>query len=62
MRRAFLSTYCVLLSRFQLKFKVKPSLVFGVCGDLSRYLACVFGIGGALRGLFLSPGFTLVFG
>jgi len=27
MRRALISAYCVLLSRFQLKFKAKPSQV-----------------------------------
>ena len=58
MRRAFLSTYCVLLSRFQLKFKVKPSLVFGACGGAPLgFLAGIFGIGGAARGLFSQPGY-----
>jgi uncharacterized membrane protein YfcA len=36
-------------------FKVKPSLTFGACGGaLSGFLAGVFGIGGAVRGLFLT--------
>jgi uncharacterized membrane protein YfcA len=36
-------------------FKVKPNLVLGVCGGaLSGFLAGVFGIGGAVRGLFLT--------
>ena len=36
-------------------FKVKPSLLFGACGGaLSGFLAGVFGIGGAVRGLFLT--------
>ena len=36
-------------------FKVKPSLVFGACGGaLSGFFAGVFGIGGAVRGLFLT--------
>jgi uncharacterized membrane protein YfcA len=36
-------------------FKVKANLVFGACGGaLSGFLAGVFGIGGAVRGLFLT--------
>ena len=66
MRMAFLSTYCVLLCRFQLKFKVKPSLVFGACGGaLSGFLAGVFEIGGLARSIWClcggpSPGSQLV--
>jgi uncharacterized membrane protein YfcA len=36
-------------------FKIKPSLIFGACGGaLSGFLAGVFGIGGAVRSLFLT--------
>jgi uncharacterized membrane protein YfcA len=36
-------------------FKVKPNLFFGACGGaLSGFFAGVFGIGGAVRGLFLT--------
>lgn len=36
-------------------FRIKPSLLTGVCGGaLSGFFAGVFGIGGAVRGLFLT--------
>jgi uncharacterized membrane protein YfcA len=36
-------------------FRVKPSLIFGACGGaISGFLAGVFGVGGAVRGLFLT--------
>lgn len=36
-------------------FKIKPSLLAGACGGaLSGFLAGIFGIGGAVRGLFLT--------
>lgn len=36
-------------------FRIKPSLPAGVCGGaLSGFLAGIFGIGGAVRGLFLT--------
>jgi uncharacterized membrane protein YfcA len=36
-------------------FMVRPSLLYGACGGaLSGFLAGVFGIGGAVRGLFLT--------
>lgn len=36
-------------------FRIKPSLLTGVCGgSLSGFFAGVFGIGGAVRGLFLT--------
>jgi uncharacterized membrane protein YfcA len=36
-------------------FNVKPNLVFGACGGaLSGFFAGIFGIGGAIRGLFLT--------
>jgi uncharacterized membrane protein YfcA len=51
---AFLIIYVVYLFA-KSSFKVKPNLVFGACGGaLSGFLAGVFGIGGAVRGLFLT--------
>jgi uncharacterized membrane protein YfcA len=36
-------------------FRIKPSLIAGICGGaLSGFLAGLFGIGGAVRGLFLT--------
>jgi uncharacterized membrane protein YfcA len=50
----FLIIYVVYLFA-KSSFKVKPNLVFGACGGaLSGFLAGVFGIGGAVRGLFLT--------
>lgn len=62
MRRAFPSTYCVLLSRFQFKFKVKPSLVFDAYGALSGFLAGVFGIVVRYGVFFCSRGVPWFFG
>ena len=51
---SFLIIYVVYLF-VKSSFKVKPNLVFGACGGaLSGFLAGVFGIGGAVRGLFLT--------
>ena len=51
---SFLILYVVYLFA-KSSFKVKPSLFFGACGGaLSGFLAGVFGIGGAVRGLFLT--------
>ena len=51
---SFLITYVVYLFS-KGSFKVKPNLIFGACGGaLSGFLAGVFGIGGAVRGLFLT--------
>jgi len=50
----FLILYVVYLFA-KSSFRVKPSLIFGACGGaLSGFLAGVFGIGGAVRGLFLT--------
>lgn len=50
---SFLVVYVVYLF-FKSSFKIKPSLFSGICGGtLSGFLAGVFGIGGAVRGLFL---------
>lgn len=50
----FLILYVVYLFAKR-SFKVKPNLLFGACGGaLSGFLAGVFGIGGAVRGLFLT--------
>ena len=50
----FLIIYVVYLFA-KSSFRVKPNLVFGACGGaLSGFLAGVFGIGGAVRGLFLT--------
>jgi uncharacterized membrane protein YfcA len=50
----FLILYVVYLFA-KSSFKVKPNLIFGACGGaLSGFLAGVFGIGGAVRGLFLT--------
>jgi uncharacterized membrane protein YfcA len=50
----FLILYVVYLLA-KSSFKVKPNLIFGACGGaLSGFLAGVFGIGGAVRGLFLT--------
>jgi uncharacterized membrane protein YfcA len=51
---SFLILYVIYLF-LKSSFKVKPSLVFGACGGaLSGFLAGVFGIGGAVRSLFLT--------
>jgi len=51
---SFLVIYVVYLFA-KSSFKVKPTLIFGACGGaLSGFLAGVFGIGGAVRGLFLT--------
>ena len=51
---SFLIIYVVYLF-MKSSFKVKPNLIFGACGGaLSGFLAGVFGIGGAVRGLFLT--------
>jgi len=51
---SFLIIYVVYLFA-KSSFKVKPSLIFGACGGaISGFLAGVFGIGGAVRGLFLT--------
>jgi uncharacterized membrane protein YfcA len=51
---SFLILYVIYLFA-KSSFKVKPSLLFGACGGaLSGFLAGVFGIGGAVRGLFLT--------
>ena len=51
---SFLIFYVVYLFA-KSSFKIKPSLLFGACGGaLSGFLAGVFGIGGAVRGLFLT--------
>ena len=51
---AFLIGYVVYLF-VKGSFKIKPSLVAGACGGaLSGFLAGLFGIGGAVRGLFLT--------
>jgi len=51
---SFLILYVIYLFA-KSSFKVKPSPVFGACGGaLSGFLAGVFGIGGAVRGLFLT--------
>lgn len=50
----FLILYVVYLFA-KSSFKIKPNLIFGACGGaLSGFLAGVFGIGGAVRGLFLT--------
>lgn len=50
----FLICYVVYLS-VKSSFRIKPSLFAGACGGaLSGFLAGVFGIGGAVRGLFLT--------
>jgi uncharacterized membrane protein YfcA len=50
----FLILYVVYLFA-KSSFRVKPSLIFGACGGvLSGFFAGVFGIGGAVRGLFLT--------
>ena len=52
----FLIVYVVYLF-LKSSFKIKPSLFSGICGGtLSGFLAGVFGIGGAVRGLFLTAG------
>ena len=49
----FLICYVIYLF-LKSSFKIKPSLLTGVCGGaLSGFLAGLFGIGGAVRGLFL---------
>jgi len=51
---SFLIIYVIYLF-LKSSFKVRPNLVFGACGGaLSGFLAGVFGIGGAVRGLFLT--------
>lgn len=50
----FLICYVIYLF-FKSSFKIKPSLLTGACGGaLSGFFAGVFGIGGAVRGLFLT--------
>jgi len=50
----FLILYVVYLFA-KSSFKVRPSLLYGACGGaLSGFLAGVFGIGGAVRGMFLT--------
>lgn len=50
----FLIFYVVYLF-LKSSFKIKPSLLTGACGGaLSGFLAGLFGIGGAVRGLFLT--------
>ena len=50
----FLICYVIYLF-LKSSFKIKPSLLTGVCGGaLSGFFAGVFGIGGAVRGLFLT--------
>jgi uncharacterized membrane protein YfcA len=52
---AFLICY-VLYLFFKSSFKVKQSLLAGACGGaLSGFCAGLFGIGGAIRSLFLTP-------
>ena len=54
----FLICYVIYLF-LKSSFKIKPGLLTGICGGaLSGFLAGVFGIGGAVRGLFLT-GFDL---
>jgi uncharacterized protein len=51
---AFLICYVIYLF-LKSSFKIKPGLSTGVCGGgLSGFLAGFFGIGGAVRGLFLT--------
>jgi uncharacterized membrane protein YfcA len=51
---AFLICYVVYLF-FKSSFKIKPSLTTGACGGaLSGFCAGLFGMGGAIRGLFLT--------
>lgn len=51
---SFLILYVIYLFA-KSSFKVKPNLIFGACGGaLSGFFAGVFGIGGAVRGLFLT--------
>ena len=51
---SFLIIYVIYLFA-KSSFNVKSSLIFGACGGaLSGFLAGVFGIGGAVRGLFLT--------
>ena len=51
---SFLIIYVIYLFA-KSSFKVKPSLIFGACGGaISGFFAGVFGIGGAIRGLFLT--------
>jgi uncharacterized membrane protein YfcA len=50
----FLICYVIYLF-LKSSFKIKPSLLTGACGGaLSGFLAGLFGIGGAVRGLFLT--------
>ena len=50
----FLVVYVIYLF-LKSSFKINPSLLSGICGGtLSGFLAGVFGIGGAVRGLFLT--------
>jgi uncharacterized membrane protein YfcA len=51
---SFLIIYVIYLFA-KSSFKVKPNLIFGACGGaLSGFFAGIFGIGGAVRGLFLT--------
>jgi uncharacterized membrane protein YfcA len=50
----FLVCYVVYLF-LKSSFRIKPSLLAGACGGvLSGFMAGIFGIGGAIRGLFLT--------
>lgn len=51
---SFLIIYVIYLF-VESSFRIKPNLVFGACGGaLSGFLAGIFGIGGAVRSLFLT--------
>jgi len=51
---SFLIIYVIYLFA-KSSFRIKPNLVFGACGGaLSGFFAGIFGIGGAVRGLFLT--------
>ena len=51
---SFLIIYVIYLF-VESSFKIRPNLVFGACGGaLSGFLAGIFGIGGAVRSLFLT--------
>lgn len=50
----FLNLYVIYLFA-KSSFRIKPNIIFGACGGaLSGFLAGVFGIGGAVRSLFLT--------
>jgi uncharacterized membrane protein YfcA len=51
---SFLIIYVIYLF-VESSFRIRPNLVFGACGGaLSGFLAGIFGIGGAVRSLFLT--------